>query len=440
MGNLRRQHEKVDVAEDQIADAVEKVITSHAVSASIASLALKVADERAMQADGNTFLEPKPQQQLKLLRGVATATSTKEPGKAAAAAAAAAAPAGPKGRGGLGATADARHQQLAAKGAEPEPFEPSDLVYDKAALRALPQSYPESGFARHPSASRGWNAAMGEWEEEGIAAKPADKYPPLASGAALSNPDQLGLSALALQALAANPAAGVAGPVAGAFGGLWTQGDADGVAAANEKAIASGRQPGDNSAYYGSGPLSSALSSPAQIYLAARRSVRQQLRKKKGGEKGKKGAAPAGPAAEGLSSAGGTPFTNGPVELPTAAPSEGSCAGACVGWGVGGELCVCVCVCGKECVCERESEKGVSERASECGVYARSLPGQPSVLRQCVSENTHLYSLTDFTQLSPRVRAACLVCSECCASGWIPGCGGYDEAKGDEAAAALAKR
>ncbi len=31
VGNLRRQHEKVDVAEDQIADAVEHVITSHAV-------------------------------------------------------------------------------------------------------------------------------------------------------------------------------------------------------------------------------------------------------------------------------------------------------------------------------------------------------------------------------------------------------------------------
>ena len=31
--------------------------------------------------------------------------------------------------------------------------------------------------------------------------------------------------------------------------------------------------------------------------------------------------------------------------------------------------------------------------------------------------------------------AACLVCYECCASGWIPGCGGYDQAKGDVDAA-----
>ena len=105
VGNLRRQHEKVDVAEDQIADAVEHVITSHAVrllfppdvrslgqaqaeqsgcrrrgspspnvaqarvcgmavmcSSSIANLALKVADQRAMENDGNTFLEPKAQQ------------------------------------------------------------------------------------------------------------------------------------------------------------------------------------------------------------------------------------------------------------------------------------------------------------------------------------------------------------------------------------------
>ncbi len=36
VGNLRRQNEKVHVAEKQIADAVEQVITSHAVSSSIA--------------------------------------------------------------------------------------------------------------------------------------------------------------------------------------------------------------------------------------------------------------------------------------------------------------------------------------------------------------------------------------------------------------------
>ena len=34
--------------------------------------------------------------------------------------------------------------------------------------------------------------------------------------------------------------------------------------------------------------------------------------------------------------------------------------------------------------------------------------------------------------------AACLVCYECCASGWVPGCGGYGDILGDAAAAGAA--
>ncbi len=41
---------------------------------------------------------------------------------------------------------------------------------------------------------------MEKWQEEGVAAKPDDRFAVLASGAALSNTHQLGLSALALQA------------------------------------------------------------------------------------------------------------------------------------------------------------------------------------------------------------------------------------------------
>jgi hypothetical protein len=44
---------------------------------------------------------------------------------------------------------------------------------------------------------------MEQWQEEGVAAKPDDRFAALASGAALSNTHQLGLSALALQARSA---------------------------------------------------------------------------------------------------------------------------------------------------------------------------------------------------------------------------------------------
>jgi hypothetical protein len=193
----------------------------------------------------------------------------------------------------------------------------------------------ESGFPEQATASRDWNTAMGQWEKEGVAAPPGseegDKYPPLASGAALTNPQQLGLSALALQALARNPAAGVTGPVAGAFGGSWTQSAADSAAEASEEALARPRAPGAHSAYYGSGAAVTGgygghgarmFAGPARVYLAAKRSLQQQLKKK--GKKGKKGkgktevAAPSGP-----------PFTNGKVSMPTTAPREGTCAG---GW------------------------------------------------------------------------------------------------------------
>lgn len=209
VGNLRRQHEKVNVAEDQIADAVEQVITSHAVSSSIASLALKVADERAMQADGNTFLEPKAQQlALKKMGKSSPEHAQKVPPRLRAAAAAVAAL-----KSGGGGVMSAISQALADKGGqgEGETFEPSlrlhDMVVDQEGRKGLPRSYPESGFPEQATASKSWNDAMKQWGDEGIAAKPEEMYPELASGTALANPDfpnwrksqQLGLSALALQ-------------------------------------------------------------------------------------------------------------------------------------------------------------------------------------------------------------------------------------------------
>ena len=143
VGNLKRQHEKVDVAEDQIANAVESVITSHAVSSSIASLALKVADERAMQADGNTFLEPKAQQLAEKRAGGAAGGKTR--GGTVAKhlqAAASVSVAALEGGGGVMAAVG---QALAGKD-DAAAFEPGELVYDRTAKPGLPASYPESGF------------------------------------------------------------------------------------------------------------------------------------------------------------------------------------------------------------------------------------------------------------------------------------------------------
>ena len=257
VGNLRRQHEKVSVAEDQIANAVEQVITSHAVSSSIASLALKVADERAMQEDGNTFLEPKAQQLAVQEMGKSQHKQAKKvlPRLRAAVAAVTALQNG--GGGVMGAIA----QALAAKGkgGAGEEFEPTELIIDKEGRKGLPASYPESGFPEQATANKSWNDAMQQWGDEGIAAKPDYMYPELASGAAMANPHQLGLSALALQTLARNPAAGVTGPAAGAFGGLWTQKTADEHVEAAQNAIARGYNEGQHSADYG------AMSSPYQV-------------------------------------------------------------------------------------------------------------------------------------------------------------------------------
>jgi hypothetical protein len=144
VGNLKRQHEKVDIAEDQIANAVESVITSHAVSSSIASLALKVADERAMQADGNTFLEPKAQQLAEQKAGGAAGAKTRGTvlPQLQAAASVSAAAAALEGGGGVMAAVG---QALAGK-QDAAAFEPGELVYDRAAKPELPGSYPESGF------------------------------------------------------------------------------------------------------------------------------------------------------------------------------------------------------------------------------------------------------------------------------------------------------
>jgi hypothetical protein len=273
VGNLQRQHEKVHVAEDQIADAVERVITSHAVSSSIASLALKVADERAMENDGNAFLEPKAQQLALAQMGKGA------PAQPNLAAAATAALRGGGGGGVMGVVqqALAAEEGAAAGGGEGE----EALVYDKEGRKPVPRSYADSGFPDTPSASKSWQDAMSQWQEEGIAAKPDERFPVLANGAALTNMHQLGLSALALQTLAHNPASGVTGPAAGTFGGLWDQQAADKYLQHQAVAIKYGYNPGAHSAYYGAagapGASKAYSGGPYSMYLRARNSVRQQL-------------------------------------------------------------------------------------------------------------------------------------------------------------------
>jgi hypothetical protein len=208
VGNLKRQNEKVDIAEDKISQAVEQVITSHAVSSSIANLALKVADERAAQADGNSFLDPKAQQ---LVLKAATSpkhqpssTPLRTRGPTAAM------------RAGTGAGMQAVASQiLAAKG---NGDSGDGVELDKAGRSglALPRSYPASGFPAQQTASRPWEEAMAQWQKEGIVATPSKRFPALHDSAAGA---WGGLSALALEAITHNPAAGVAGPSAGSFAG-----------------------------------------------------------------------------------------------------------------------------------------------------------------------------------------------------------------------------
>ena len=269
VGNLRRQHEKVHVAEDQIADAVERVITSHAVSSSIASLALKVADERAMENDGNTFLEPKAQQLALAQMGKGAPA---QPNLAAAATAAL--------RGGRRGVMGVVQQALAAEEGAAGGGEEA-LEYDKEGRKPVPRSYAESGFPDTPSTSKSWQDAMSAWQQEGIAAKPDERFPALANGAALTNTHQLGLSALALQTLAHNPASGVTGPAAGTFGGLWDQHAADKYLQHQAVAIKYGYNPGAHSAYYGAagapGASKAYSDGPYSTYLRARNSVQQEL-------------------------------------------------------------------------------------------------------------------------------------------------------------------
>ena len=98
------------------------------------SLALKVADQHAMEADGDSFLEPKAQQQKRIPPRLRTAAATALKG---------------------GGELRGMHQVLAESGGDKGEsyvydkagtLTPVGLVYDKAGRHALPVSYPQSGF------------------------------------------------------------------------------------------------------------------------------------------------------------------------------------------------------------------------------------------------------------------------------------------------------
>ena len=192
VGNLQRQHEKVAVAENQIADAVQQVVTSHAVSNSIANLALKVAQQHALQEDGDAFLEAKAQQLaphktssglLSLVQHASVHPATRS------------ARASPRGRG-------ASSQALSGAAGGDVGFAHSGLrplQLAEAGPHAMRKPDPSTDVA---SASRPWNEAMAQWQREGKVAAPDARFPTLASG---SNARSGQLSPLALQVYATQP-------------------------------------------------------------------------------------------------------------------------------------------------------------------------------------------------------------------------------------------
>ena len=193
VGNLQRQHEKVAVAENQIADAVQQVVTSHAVSNSIANLALKVAQQHALQEDGDTFLEPKAQQ-LALHKTSSGLLSLVQ--HASVQPAARSARASPRGRGASSqASSDAEGGSVgfAHRGLWP-------LQLAEAGPHAIRK--PDPSTSDVASASRPWNEAMAQWQQEGKVAAPDARFPALASGASARSGQ---LSPLALQVYATQP-------------------------------------------------------------------------------------------------------------------------------------------------------------------------------------------------------------------------------------------
>ncbi len=147
---------------------LERVCAVWLRSSSIANLALKVADERAMQNDGNTFLEPKAEQlALAKLDPRAPGVVQAKPKKKATgqlsvnAATAAALRVGGAGGGLMGVIQQALAAEGGGAGGEGGGQE---LVYDKEGRRRVPTAYEESGFPEAPSASKSWNDAMALWQ------------------------------------------------------------------------------------------------------------------------------------------------------------------------------------------------------------------------------------------------------------------------------------
>ena len=218
-----------------------------------------------------------------------------------------------------------------------------------------------------------------------------------------------GARGAALQAIEHNPASGVIGPAAGTFGGLWTQEAVDKQVEANKAAIDnldSSAAGGHGTAgtvwphetheapesWYG-GTASASERAPAGDMLAFASSGRRR-----GGEGG--GGVEAGSS--------GSPYQ---VYLKSRHSVQQQLA-------------------------LEEALKG--EKAPPPRPAAAAPPPAPPPAAQAPPAFNGAVKLPTKAAGAGSC-AACLVCYECCASGWIPGCGGYEDVKGDTAAAAMAR-